>query len=199
MKKVVINGKNYELIKDNDKVFNDDEFMEKVTEYFEVFDYIFGDYAYDKLRLKGFYESNNKNFVKLLDNYIEKDNHTSWYNKYRSLTSCGYTGIIISLINVLIFGLLYSKVNLYLNIINSFVISSLVGLLFNILCDIKIKDNVGKYSFIKLLSLVLDISLMQVFYKMFNIEPILSKIITNIVILFISFVIIKLIFRKEEV
>ena len=145
------------------------------------------------------YESNNKNFVKLLDNYIEKDNHTSWYNKYRSLTSCGYTGIIISLINVLIFGLLYSKVNLYLNIINSFVISSLVGLLFNILCDIKIKDNVGKYSFIKLLSLVLDISLMQVFYKMFNIEPILSKIIANIIILFINFVIIKFIFRKEEV
>lgn len=76
MKKIVINGKNYELIKDNDKVFNDDEFMEKVTDYFEVFDYIFGDYAYDKLRLKGFYESNNKNVtkindIKLLDEYIK--------------------------------------------------------------------------------------------------------------------------------
>ena len=105
----------------------------------------------------------------------------------------------MSLINVLIFGLLYSKVNLYLNIIYSFLITSVIGLLFNILCDIRIKDNVGKYSFIKLLSLVLDISLMQVFYKMFTIELILSKIISNIIILFINFVIIKFIFRKEEV
>ena len=76
MKKVVINGKNYELIKDNDKVFNDDEFMEKVTDYFEVFDYIFGDYAYDKLRLKGYYDSDNKNRnsindIKDLDDYIK--------------------------------------------------------------------------------------------------------------------------------
>lgn len=145
------------------------------------------------------YESNNKNFVKLLDNYIEKDNHTSWYNKYRNLTSCGYTGIIMSLINVLIFSLLYSKVNLYLNIIYSFLITSVIGLLFNVLCDIRIKRTIGKYSFIKLLSLVLDISLMQVFYKMFNIGPTLSKFIANIIILFISFIIIKFIFRKEEV
>ena len=76
MKKVNVNGKNYELVKDINNVFSNDEFMERVTDYFEPFDYIFGDYAYDKLRLKGFYESKSKNATKIndikyLDDYIE--------------------------------------------------------------------------------------------------------------------------------
>ena len=38
------------------------EVKEKIddTDYFETFDYILGDYSYDKLRLKGFYKKNNK-------------------------------------------------------------------------------------------------------------------------------------------
>lgn len=76
MKKIVINKINYELVNDNDRVFDEEVFLEKVTDYFEPYDYIFGDYAYDKLRLKGFYESTNKNVKKIndiknLDNYIE--------------------------------------------------------------------------------------------------------------------------------
>ena len=45
------------------------------TDYFYDYDYIVGDIAYSKLRLKGFYESNNKkvknlNNIKNLDDYI---------------------------------------------------------------------------------------------------------------------------------
>lgn len=29
------------------------------------------------------YKSNNKNFVKMIDQYIEEENHISWYNKYK--------------------------------------------------------------------------------------------------------------------
>ncbi len=76
MKKIVINKISYELVKDNEKVFDEKIFFEKVTDYFEPFDYIFGDYAYDKLRLKGFYDNSSKNATKInnikyLDNYIE--------------------------------------------------------------------------------------------------------------------------------
>lgn len=76
MKKIVINKVDYELVNDNDKVFDEELFLEKVTDYFEPYDYIFGDYAYDKLRLKGFYDSNSKNVTKInnikyLDLYIE--------------------------------------------------------------------------------------------------------------------------------
>lgn len=54
------------------------ELEEKLTEYFDDFDYILGDYAYGKLRLKGFNNKENKNFkpyndIDTLDNYIENN------------------------------------------------------------------------------------------------------------------------------
>ena len=39
----------------------------KYTEYFENFDYIVGDWAYGKLRLKGFNDKTNKNYNKFND------------------------------------------------------------------------------------------------------------------------------------
>lgn len=76
MKKYKINNKTYELIKNYKECFDEEEVIDLCTEYFAEFDYILGDYAYDKLRLKGFYESNNKkaskiNDIKGVDNYIE--------------------------------------------------------------------------------------------------------------------------------
>lgn len=72
------NNNKYEIIENKDECFNKDEFLEKCTEYFNDFDYIVGDYAYGKLRLKGFNDKNNKNFKPINDygklkNYI-KDN-----------------------------------------------------------------------------------------------------------------------------
>lgn len=76
MKKIEINNIQYELVRDDSKCFSKDDLLEKVTDYFEPYDYIFGDYAYEKVRLKGFYESNNKkakkiNDIKYLDDYIQ--------------------------------------------------------------------------------------------------------------------------------
>ncbi len=84
MKKIEINGINYELIRNDDNCFNKDDIVEKVTDYFEPYDYIFGDYAYEKVRLKGYYDSNNKNAnsindIKNLDDYIE--NYCSFGSK----------------------------------------------------------------------------------------------------------------------
>ena len=84
MKKVSINGINYEIVKNDDNCFNKEEVEEKITDYFEPYDYIFGDYAYDKVRLKGYYESGNKNAnkindIKFLDDYIE--NYCSYGSK----------------------------------------------------------------------------------------------------------------------
>lgn len=65
----------YEVIigKEN---FNKETVENLLTDYFEPYDYIFGDYAYDKLRLKGYYDSNNRskkeiNDIKGLDDYIK--------------------------------------------------------------------------------------------------------------------------------
>ena len=74
MKKVVLNNKEYEVVRDDD-VFDLETVKELVTDYYDDFDYIFGDQAYNKIRLKGFYEINNKkvkalNDIKNLDDYI---------------------------------------------------------------------------------------------------------------------------------
>ena len=85
MKKVVINGVEYEVVKNEQDCLDTSVLEEKITDYFDPYDYIFGDYAYEKIRLKGFYESNNKNVNKInnskdLDEYIK--NYCSYGAKY---------------------------------------------------------------------------------------------------------------------
>jgi len=77
MKRIVVDNIEYELIEDNGNCFNELEFKDKYTDYFYEFDYILGDYAYSKLRLKGFCEMNNKRYNKINDfktknDYLEK-------------------------------------------------------------------------------------------------------------------------------
>lgn len=140
------------------------------------------------------YKSNNKEFIKLIDNYINEDDHESWFNKYRYLTSYGYRGGILSLINILIFCLLYSKYNLYLNIVLSFVLTLLVGIIHNKMLDIK---NNKKGFITTCLSLILDLDLMYIFTSILNFNIIESKFITDLIIMIINIIIIKLCFRKE--
>ena len=76
MKKITINNVEYEIVKESDNSIDKDILSEKITDYFDSFDYIVGDWAYGKLRLKGFYESDNKKKKKIndianLDSYIE--------------------------------------------------------------------------------------------------------------------------------
>ena len=65
MKKIIVNGCEYELIKNYKDAFNENDFLNRCTDYFYDYDYIVGDIAYSKLRLKGFYDEKNKNVNKI--------------------------------------------------------------------------------------------------------------------------------------
>ena len=67
MKEIVINNKKYNLIVDEKEGFVQEEVESKMTDYFDSFDVVVGDWAYGKLRLKGFNEKNNKNFKSIND------------------------------------------------------------------------------------------------------------------------------------
>lgn len=77
-KQVEIENNKYEIITNYREGFDLEEFKKRYTDYFFDYDYIVGDWAYGKLRLKGFYNDNNKKANKInkysnLDSYI-KDN-----------------------------------------------------------------------------------------------------------------------------
>ena len=65
---IEVNNNKYELIKNYKDAFDKEEFLSKCTEYFYDYDYIVGDIAYGKLRLKGFYNEKSKK-VNKINNY----------------------------------------------------------------------------------------------------------------------------------
>ena len=78
MKKVSLNELEYEIITDYRDAFDNDVVVEKCTDYFIEFDYIVGDWAYNKLRLKGFYDKSDPKCSKLnniekLDDYLKNN------------------------------------------------------------------------------------------------------------------------------
>lgn len=64
---------------------NNEELLSLATDYFKDFDYIVGDYAYSKLRLKGFNSKTNSNFkeyndIDKVDDYLK--NYCAYGCKY---------------------------------------------------------------------------------------------------------------------
>lgn len=85
MKRIVLNSIEYELVKNYKNIFQLEEMEEKYTDYFEEYDYILGDYSYDKLRLKGFCNKDNKNWKEIND-YERLDTYLANFCSY----DCGY-------------------------------------------------------------------------------------------------------------
>lgn len=78
MEKIEFEDKSFEIIKNYKNGYNKDEFISKCTDYFDDYDYIIGDWAYGKLRLKGFYDSKNKKCKEInnfdnLDKYLKEN------------------------------------------------------------------------------------------------------------------------------
>ena len=91
MKDIILNDTKYELITNVRDGYDSDEVKSKVTDYFIPFDYIVGDWAYGKLRLKGFYDKKNKNCKEInnienLEKYIKEN--CAFNCKYFVLKKC---------------------------------------------------------------------------------------------------------------
>lgn len=85
MKTVTLNGIEYEIIEDYKNGYDKEAIEEKLTEYFEPFDYIVGDWAYGKLRLKGFCEKTSSIYRELNDIQNKED-----YLKNECAYECKY-------------------------------------------------------------------------------------------------------------
>lgn len=88
---IIVENNNYELINEYKNGFEEIAFQDRYTEYFEKYDYILGDWAYGKLRLKGFCDKTNKqnnkiNSYDLIEEYIKK--YCAYECKYFILKKC---------------------------------------------------------------------------------------------------------------
>ncbi|EUJ32430.1 hypothetical protein MFLO_06902 [Listeria floridensis FSL S10-1187] len=72
---ITIQNQDYELVKDHRDCFDEEKLNERFSDILLRYDYIVGDYGYDQLRLKGFFEDGNKkatydNKISTLNEYL---------------------------------------------------------------------------------------------------------------------------------
>ena len=79
-KNIKLRDLDYEIVRNDDDCFDLSVVEERIkeTDYFDNYDYIVGDYAYERVRLKGFYDSKNKNKNKIND-YSKVDDYIKDY------------------------------------------------------------------------------------------------------------------------
>lgn len=55
-----VQGINFEVVENNRDAWKEEEFKERYSDVLNRYDYIVGDWGYGQLRLKGFFEDNNR-------------------------------------------------------------------------------------------------------------------------------------------
>lgn len=74
---IEIDNQVYEVVQDIRQGWNEQAFRERYSEVLAKYDYIVGDWGYNQLRLRGFFEDSNKkasfdNKISTLDEYIHE-------------------------------------------------------------------------------------------------------------------------------
>ncbi|PLR67095.1 MULTISPECIES: YutD family protein [Bacillaceae] len=72
---ITVQNHTFELIKDEKNGFNEEAFKARYSEILNKYDYIVGDWGYNQLRLKGFFDDQNQKAsydtkISTLDEYI---------------------------------------------------------------------------------------------------------------------------------
>lgn len=150
--------------------------------------------------------SNNKNFVNMIDGYINEDDHISWYNKLREVITYLFFGVLTTLINIGSFYLMDKLgINVYINNFIAWFMSVLFAFITNKLFvfESKNRKNVFRelisFTSFRILSLVIDMIGMYLCINIFTIGKLLSKIIMNIIVVILNYVFSKMFVFKNEV
>lgn len=78
---ITINKIKFRILKNENDAIDKDELSVKFTDFFENYDFIVGDWAYGKLRLKGFNKKQNKNY-RLINDFKDIENYINNYCAY---------------------------------------------------------------------------------------------------------------------
>lgn len=154
------------------------------------------------------FKSNTENMINLIDNLIEEDNNTSWYNKIKEILWYGFFGVLTTLVNIISFYLLdKTGMNVYLNNFIAWTLSVLFAFITNKLfvfgsksLDKKVvRKEILSFFFFRILSLGIDMAGMYICISLIHITKLISKIIMNVIVIIANYLFSKLfIFTKEE-
>ena len=161
-------------------------------------------------KLKSFkvkkFKSNTENMISLIDDYIEKDNHISWYNKYKEALLYLVFGGLTTLVNIVAFFILRQfKIEVYVSNAIAWFLSVLFAFITNKLFVFEskgkskkenIRECVSFFGF-RVLSLIFDMGAMYLLLQVLNINELISKIISNVLVIILNYIFSKLfIFKK---
>lgn len=152
------------------------------------------------------FKSNTKNMIKLLEDYIVEDNHTSWFNKCREVLSYLFFGGLTTLVNILIFFILrHFNVHLYLSNLIAWIGAVLFAFITNKLYVFGSKSKDKKKSakelvsffIFRIISLGIDMGAMYLLLQVINSSEVFAKIMTNILVIIVNYLFSKLfVFKK---
>ena len=157
------------------------------------------------------FESNTQNMIKLIENYIEDTDNTSWYNKYKEVLLYLFFGGCTTLLNIIAFALLIRVIHInptfdtYISNSIAWTISVIFAYVTNKLFVFESKGKTKKenvkesLSFLicRLLSLAFDMGFMYLLIDILSVNEIVSKVISNVLVVIINYVFSKvLIFKK---
>ena len=151
--------------------------------------------------------SNTNNMIKLVSDTIEEFDNVSWYNKYKEALLYLFFGGCTTLINIIMF-FICRQFNLGVDLSN--VIAWLVAVIFAfvtnklIVFDSKdmsskkvVKETVG-FFIARIISLGIDTGILHLMIDYMKISELISKIVSNIVVIIVNYIFSKLLKLKKE-
>ena len=157
------------------------------------------------------FESNTQNMVKLIENYIEDTDNTSWYNKYREVLLYLFFGVCSNVVNILVFVISIKLIHINPNY-DTYIANTIAWIAAVIFAYVTnklfvfesrgkskketIKESVS-FFICRVISLLFDNGFMYLLIGVLGINEIISKVLSNVFVVIINYIFSKvLIFKK---
>ncbi len=151
--------------------------------------------------------SNTDNMIKLISDYIEEENHISWYNKYKEILLYLIFGGLTTLINIVAFYILRKlHIEMFISNVIAWILSVLFAFITNKIFVFENRNKTTKenilqvtsFFILRLLSLGVDMGFMYVMVKVVKFNEMISKVVSNILVIILNYIFSKLfIFRRK--
>ena len=154
------------------------------------------------------FHSNQKKFIQLIDNYIKKDNHTSWYNQYREMINYLVFGGLTTVVNIVSFFIMdLMGINTYVNNTIAWILSVVFAYVTNKVFVFESKTTnykeltkeISSFFAARVFSYVVDMAGMYLFVSVMMANKMFAKVIMNVVVIVINYIFSKLfIFNQDK-